>query len=89
MRLRTAFYTCSKKMNFDVVMLWNLLEHFKFTEKQALFGCVRTRSYSLNRFQHMVTHIPGYICLVLAPGSVALHAKFVFGSFGVEEFCGT
>lgn len=57
--------------------------------KQALFGFVKTRSYSLNRFQYMVTHIPGYICSVLAPGRVVCHTKFLFGSFRGEAFCET
>lgn len=54
--------------------------------KQALFGFVKTRSYSLNRFQYMVTHIPRYICSVLAPGRVVRHTKFLFGSFRGEAF---
>lgn len=57
--------------------------------KQALFGFVKTRSYSLNRFQYTVTHILGYICSVLAPGRVVRHTKFLFGSFWGEAFCGT
>lgn len=57
--------------------------------KQALFGFVKTRSYSLNRFQYMVTHIPRYICSVLAPGRVVRHTKFLFGSFRGEAFCET
>lgn len=57
--------------------------------KQALFGFVKTRSYSLNRFQYMVTHIPGYICSVLAPGRVVRHTKFLFGYFWGEAYCGT
>lgn len=37
----------------------------------------------------MITHIPGYICSVLAPGRVVRHTKFLFGSFWGEAFCET
>lgn len=37
----------------------------------------------------MVTHIPGYICSVLAPGRVVRHTKFLFGYFCGEAYCGT
>lgn len=37
--LRPVPYTCSNKLNFDMVALWNLPKLFKFTENKFYLVC--------------------------------------------------